>query len=102
MMRRSIYSSNPKHAPPLIEILWDRDMISADVKAGVFDIKAIGPLFNQALADIQAAILKGKANESKESDSQQAGAGAGAQAPGSEAQPGGDRKARKGKAPAHK
>lgn len=65
MMRRSIYSQDPKHAPPLVEIHWDPKEITAAVKAGQFKIAEVGPMFNKALGEIKDAILKGKEDGTK-------------------------------------
>lgn len=81
MIRRSIYSTDPKHAPPLIEILWDRTLLLMEAKAGTLDIKAIGPMFAKAMSEITEAIKTGKANGIKKSDGGQASAGAGTEAP---------------------
>lgn len=59
-MRRSIYSQDPKYAPPLIEILWSPKEITAAVKAKQLKIEDVGPMFNRALGEIKDAILKGK------------------------------------------
>lgn len=62
MMRRALYSKDEKHAPPLIDIQWDKGALMIEAKAGTLDIKAIGPLFNEVLKEITASIMKGKEN----------------------------------------
>lgn len=77
MIRRSLYSKDPKHASPLIEILWDRTMLLMEAKAGTLDIKSIGPMFAKAMSEITEAIKTGKANGIKKSDSGKEVPGAG-------------------------
>jgi hypothetical protein len=81
MMRRSVYSTNPKWASPIIEILWDKSALAIEAKAGTLDIKAIGPMFQQALKEITEAIIKGKQN-AKTQDSNRPPASEGTEAAG--------------------
>lgn len=50
-------------------------MILIEAKAGTLDIKAIGPMFQQALVEITEAIKIGKANGTQKSHSGKEGAG---------------------------
>jgi hypothetical protein len=77
MMRRSLYSTDPKHSPPIIEVLWDRGALMIEAKAGTLDVKAIGPMFQKALREIQEAIIKGQSNAKKQ-DGESSSAGEGA------------------------
>lgn len=89
MQRRSLYSKDPKHAPPIVEILWDKGALMIEAKNGTLDIKAIGPIFQQVLVEITAAIKTGKANGIKKSDGGKEGTGSGASAPTQDIEPGG-------------
>lgn len=81
MMRRSLYSKDPKHSSPLIDIMWDRTMLLIEAKAGTLDVKSIGPMFARAMSEITEAIKTGKANGIKKSDGGEKSPGAGTAAP---------------------
>ena len=87
MMRRCIYSKDPKHAPPLIEVYWDRTMLLMEAKAGTLDIKSIGPMFQKAMSEITEAIKTGKANAQKSNGGKE-GAGEGTAEADSPVEPG--------------
>jgi hypothetical protein len=89
MMRRSMYSKLPDHAPPIIEILWDKGALMIEAKAGTLDIKAIGPMFQQVLVEITQAIKAGQANGIKKSHGEKGGAGSGTAQADSGVEPGG-------------
>jgi hypothetical protein len=62
MMRRSMYSKDPKNSAPLIDIQWDRGGLMIETKSGALDIAAMTRMITQAMKEIQEAILKGKQN----------------------------------------
>ncbi len=65
-MRRSLYSADPKHAPPLIDIMWDRGALMIEAKKGTLDVARLQTVISQAVKEIQEAVLKGKQNATKQ------------------------------------
>lgn len=87
MFRRSLYSKDPKHSSPIVEILWDRGALMIEAKAGTLDIKSIGPMFQRALVEITEAIKQGQTN-AKKSHSQEVSPGEGTPEADSPVEPG--------------
>jgi hypothetical protein len=84
-----MYSKLPDHAPPIIEILWDKGALMIEAKNGTLDIKAIGPMFQQVLVEITQAIKAGKENGIKKSHGKQDGVDQGTASADPGVEPGG-------------
>jgi hypothetical protein len=73
---RAVYSENTNWPDPIFQIEWDSSAISIEAKAGTLDIKALTAIVQEAMKEIQEAVLKGKRNaKTKDGNSQAASPG---------------------------